>query len=80
MMNLGLFVQNMMRAAQLTQPGGPENLYIGEVPTPVPGEGEVLIKVKATAINRADTLQVLISQSEMCTWFSVMMSVYVLFF
>ena len=57
----------MMRAAQLTQPGGPENLYIGEVSTPVPGEGDVLIKVKATAINRADTLQVLISQSEMCT-------------
>ena len=48
----------MMRAAQLTQPGGPENLYVGEVPRPVPQEGEVLIKVKATAINRADTLQV----------------------
>ncbi|KAK7108611.1 quinone oxidoreductase PIG3-like [Littorina saxatilis] len=49
--------KNMMRAVQFREPGGPENLYIGEVERPVPGKGEVLIKVKATAINRADTLQ-----------------------
>ena len=65
-MTVCIFAQKMMRAAQLTQPGGPENLYVGEVPMPVPQEGEVLIKVKATAINRADTLQV--SQAE---WRSV---------
>lgn len=47
----------MMRAAQLKEAGGPENLYLGQVPVPTPQQGEVLIKVKATAINRADTLQ-----------------------
>lgn len=50
--------QIMMRAVQINQPGGPENLYIGQVPIPTPGSKEVLIQVKATAINRADTLQV----------------------
>ncbi|PVD28544.1 hypothetical protein C0Q70_11132 [Pomacea canaliculata] len=47
----------MMRAVQIDQPGGPENLYIGQVPIPTPGSKEILIQVKATAINRADTLQ-----------------------
>lgn len=47
----------MMRAAQVKLPGGPEHLYVGEVPRPEPQAGEVLIKVEATAINRADTLQ-----------------------
>ncbi|XP_041355110.1 quinone oxidoreductase PIG3-like isoform X2 [Gigantopelta aegis] len=46
----------MMRAAQFT-PGGPDKLYIGDVPVPVPKNNEVLIKVYATAVNRADTLQ-----------------------
>jgi len=32
-------------------------LYIGEAPDPVPGEGELLVAVKATALNRADLLQ-----------------------
>ncbi|XP_076466810.1 quinone oxidoreductase PIG3-like [Babylonia areolata] len=49
--------ETMMKAAQIKEPGGPENLYLGQVPMPVPQPGEVLIKVKATAINRADTLQ-----------------------
>ena len=47
----------IMKAAQF-EPGGPENLKIGEVPIPDLREREVLIKVYATAINRADTLQV----------------------
>ncbi|KAL8573502.1 hypothetical protein ACOMHN_047773 [Nucella lapillus] len=47
----------MMRAAQVKQPGGPENIELGQEPVPTPQQGEVLIKVKATAINRADTLQ-----------------------
>ncbi|MBS4210927.1 NAD(P)H-quinone oxidoreductase [Neobacillus rhizophilus] len=33
------------------------DLYIGEVKDPIPNEGDLLIKVKATAINRADLLQ-----------------------
>lgn len=45
-----------MQAVQYTA-GGPENLFIGEVPIPEPKNGEVRIKVLYTAINRADTLQ-----------------------
>ncbi len=47
----------MMRAAQF-EAGGPEKLTIGEVPIPQLRQHEVLIRVYATAINRADTLQV----------------------
>ncbi|XP_005297463.2 quinone oxidoreductase PIG3 [Chrysemys picta bellii] len=46
-----------MLAAYFDQPGGPENLYVKEVPKPHPGKGEVLIKVSASALNRADLLQ-----------------------
>ncbi|MFM7147418.1 MAG: alcohol dehydrogenase catalytic domain-containing protein, partial [Actinomycetales bacterium] len=37
--------------------GGPEVLRWREVEDPVPGHGEVLVKVAATAVNRADLLQ-----------------------
>ncbi|XP_043918694.1 quinone oxidoreductase PIG3 [Protopterus annectens] len=46
-----------MLAVSFDQPGGPENLHWKEVPKPIPREGEVLIKVHATALNRADLLQ-----------------------
>lgn len=46
-----------MQAIQTTAPGGPENMYIGDYPMPVPQPHEVLVKVHATALNRADTLQ-----------------------
>ncbi|XP_022082012.1 quinone oxidoreductase PIG3-like isoform X2 [Acanthaster planci] len=46
-----------MKAVRFDEYGGPEKLYIGEVESPIPGQGEVLLKVFATAINRADTLQ-----------------------
>ncbi len=38
-------------------PGGPEALAWAEVPDPRPAEGEVLVEVAATAVNRADLLQ-----------------------
>ncbi|MCP2313134.1 putative PIG3 family NAD(P)H quinone oxidoreductase [Kitasatospora paracochleata] len=41
----------------IPQPGGPEALTWAEVPDPVPGAGEVLVEVAATAVNRADLLQ-----------------------
>lgn len=41
----------------MKQPGGPEVLVPGEVETPVPGEGQILVRVVYTALNRADTLQ-----------------------
>jgi putative PIG3 family NAD(P)H quinone oxidoreductase len=46
-----------MRAAVITRPGGPDVLEIHERPTPVPGNREVLIRVRASALNRADLLQ-----------------------
>ncbi len=46
-----------MRAVIATEPGGPEVLAVRELPDPVPGDGEVVIDVAGTAVNRADTLQ-----------------------
>ncbi|XP_077008346.1 quinone oxidoreductase PIG3 isoform X1 [Tamandua tetradactyla] len=46
-----------MLAVHFDQPGGPENLYLKEVAKPSPGEGEVLLQVAASALNRADLLQ-----------------------
>lgn len=46
-----------MRAITIPEPGGPEALVWDEVPDPVPGEGEVLVEVAASAVNRADLLQ-----------------------
>ncbi|MEV5335270.1 NAD(P)H-quinone oxidoreductase [Streptomyces werraensis] len=46
-----------MHAITIPDPGGPEALVWGEVPDPVVGEGEVLVDVVATAVNRADILQ-----------------------
>ncbi|MGA1361705.1 MAG: NAD(P)H-quinone oxidoreductase [Ilumatobacteraceae bacterium] len=46
-----------MKAVVLTEHGGPEVLVIREVPDPVPGPEEVLVRVHATALNRADLLQ-----------------------
>lgn len=37
--------------------GGPEALRIVEAPKPSPGSGELLVRVRATALNRADLLQ-----------------------
>jgi tumor protein p53-inducible protein 3 len=46
-----------MKAVLVKHPGGPEQLIIEEVPQPVTGAEELLVKVKATALNRADLLQ-----------------------
>lgn len=46
-----------MRAVVLTEHGGPEVLRVVEVPDPVPGPDEVLVDVRASAMNRADLLQ-----------------------
>src|SRR3954447_16928270 len=46
-----------MRAVIAPDPGGPEALVVADLPDPVPGRGEVVIAVTATAVNRADTLQ-----------------------
>lgn len=46
-----------MKAIIFEKPGGPEVLSVGEHPLPIPQANEVRIKVKATALNRADTMQ-----------------------
>lgn len=43
-----------MRATVLKAFGGPENLEPAELPDPVPGPGEVLLRVRACALNHLD--------------------------
>jgi len=44
-----------MKAIQVHQFGGPEVLVLHEVPTPKPGQGEVLVRVHAAGVNPYDT-------------------------
>lgn len=46
-----------MRAVEITEPGGPEVLRVCERPMPVPGAGQILIKVAYAGVNRPDALQ-----------------------
>lgn len=50
-------VAETMRAIDPEAPGGPEVLVTVERPVPVPGPGEVLIRVAAAGVNRPDVLQ-----------------------
>ncbi len=45
-----------MKALLSHVPGGPETLRLEEVPDPVPGPGELLVRVRACAINFPDVL------------------------
>jgi len=47
-----------MKAIVQASPGGPETLIVGEIEIPKPKENEVLLKVKYSAVNRADIMQV----------------------
>ncbi len=44
-----------MRAIQMQEFGGPEVLGLAELDKPIPGEGEVLVRVSAAGLNFADT-------------------------
>lgn len=44
-----------MYAAYINQPGPAESLQYGELPTPVPGPGQVLVSIAASAVNPIDT-------------------------
>jgi putative PIG3 family NAD(P)H quinone oxidoreductase len=46
-----------VKAVVVSEPGGPENLQLVELPDPVPGSGEIAIEIHASALNRADLLQ-----------------------
>src|SRR5258708_7788469 len=46
-----------MRAITIMQPGGPDVLAVVDRQSPEPSRGEVRVRVRATAVNRADLLQ-----------------------
>lgn len=46
-----------MKAVEITSFGAPEVLRLGSRPAPVPGKGELLIRVAASGVNRPDVLQ-----------------------
>jgi putative PIG3 family NAD(P)H quinone oxidoreductase len=46
-----------MRAIVITRPGGPEVLEETDRPQPVPGLGQIRVRVHGSALNRADLLQ-----------------------
>jgi NADPH2:quinone reductase len=45
-----------VKAVLLRETGGPERLELSEVPDPEPGDGEVVLRVRAAGINFADVL------------------------
>ena len=47
-----------MKALLSKTTGGPEGLVLEDVPSPVPGPGEVLIQVKAASVNFPDALMI----------------------
>ena len=46
-----------MNAVEISMPGGPEVLVPCRRPVPVPGKGEVLVRVAAAGVNRPDIIQ-----------------------
>ena len=46
-----------MRAIEISKPGGPDVLTLTERPIPVPGAGQVLLRVAYAGVNRPDALQ-----------------------
>ncbi len=46
-----------MRAIDPAEPGGPEVLAVARRPVPMPGPGDVLIRVAAAGVNRPDVIQ-----------------------
>src|SRR6476620_11638850 len=45
-----------MRALLSVQPGGPETLQLTELPDPAPQKGELLVRIRACAMNFPDVL------------------------
>ncbi|HVO34195.1 MAG TPA: NAD(P)H-quinone oxidoreductase [Gemmatimonadales bacterium] len=46
-----------MKAVVISKPGGPEVLLLQDVSVPEPEAGEILVRVRAAGVNRADLLQ-----------------------
>ena len=49
--------EETMKAVQLKGFGGVETIRVAKAKRPEPAEGQVLIRVMATSVNRADLLQ-----------------------
>mgnify|MGYP003527443916 CR=1 FL=1 len=50
-------LSHTMRAVEITAPGGPDVLQPCSVPVPVPGHGQIIIRVAYAGVNRPDALQ-----------------------
>lgn len=50
-------MSEMMRAVEITKPGGPEVLQMTQRPMPVAGHGQVVLKIAYAGVNRPDALQ-----------------------
>ncbi|NCO20921.1 MAG: NAD(P)H-quinone oxidoreductase, partial [Rhodobacterales bacterium] len=46
-----------MQAVEITQPGAPDVLRPARRPAPVPGHGQILIRLHYAGVNRPDVLQ-----------------------
>jgi putative PIG3 family NAD(P)H quinone oxidoreductase len=50
-------LSHTMRAVEISEPGGPEVLLPVTKPVPVPGHGQIIIRVAYAGVNRPDALQ-----------------------
>jgi NADPH:quinone reductase len=50
-------LSHTMRAVEISEPGGPEVLKPVTLPVPVPGHGQIVIRVAYAGVNRPDALQ-----------------------
>lgn len=50
-------LSHTMTAIEISQPGGPEVLRAATVPVPVPGHGQIVIRIAWAGVNRPDALQ-----------------------
>ena len=50
-------MSHLMKAVEITKPGGPDVLQLTERTVPQPGAGEVLLKIAYAGVNRPDALQ-----------------------
>lgn len=46
-----------MRAVVVRDPGPPDAMELADLPLPLPGPGEVLVRVMAAGVNRPDIMQ-----------------------
>ena len=46
-----------MKAVVITKPGGPDVLRLEDRPKPEPGIGQIRVRVRTSALNRADLMQ-----------------------